>query len=163
MKPTVLFKKFFYCIFFVIVCSLNACDSLGVTEQLISFENQSWPASQKASFQVDVADSNANYLIYFVIRHTESYPYKNIWIGYNHQFPGEKKVTNENKNLALADDAKGWYGAAMDDIIEQRILLTPNPVKIKPGTCSFQFEHLMRIEPLPELLQVGIRLERIVE
>ncbi len=142
---------------------MTACNGLGVTEQLVSFENQAWPATQKPSFQVELLDSNANYLIYFVIRHTESYPYKNIWISYIHQFPGEKNESIENKNLTLANDATGWYGAAMDDIVEQRILLTPNPVKIKPGTCSFQLEHLMRLEPLPQVLQVGIRLEKIVQ
>ncbi len=163
MKPTVLVKKIFYFICFLLICNLHACDSLGISEQLISFENQTWPAAQKPLFQIEVADSNASYLIYFVIRHSESYPYKNIWVSYGHQFPGEQKQSFQNKNLALSDDATGWYGAAMDDVIEQRILLTPNPIKIEPGTCSFQIEHLMRMELLPQVLQVGIRLERVVQ
>lgn len=163
MNPLHIVKKSFR--FFVIasLVSLTACDSLGVTEQLVSFEKQVWPAEQKPSFQMELKDTNASYNIYFVLRHTDSYPYKNIWIAYGHQYSGEKGVTVENKNLTLADDATGWRGAAMVDIIEQRILLTPHPVKIKPGTCNFQVEHLMRINPLPQVLHAGIRLERIVE
>lgn len=163
MNPLHIVKKSFRFFVLSFLISLTACDSLGVTEQLVSFDKHVWPAESQPSFRVELKDTNASYNIYFVLRHTESYPHKNIWIAYSHQFSGEKTVTVENKNLTLADDATGWRGAAMADIIEQRILLTPNPVKIKPGTCNFQIEHLMRINPLTEVLQAGIRVERIVE
>lgn len=163
MNPLHIVKKSLYFICIAFLISLTACDSLGVAEQLVSFEKQAWPAEQQPGFRFELKDTNSSYNIYFVLRHTDSYPYKNIWITYGHQYSGEKTVTFENKNLTLADDATGWRGAAMVDIIEQRVLLTPNPVKIQPGTSIFQVEHLMRINPLPHVLQAGVRLERIVQ
>ena len=49
----------------------------------------------------------------------------------------------------------------MDDIIEQRILLSQRALRVrKPGTYTFTIEHLMREDPLEEVLNAGIRLEK---
>ena len=51
----------------------------------------------------------------------------------------------------------------MDDIYEHRILLTParqNFYFKKPGNYAFTVEQIMREDPLQNVLDVGLRIEK---
>jgi hypothetical protein len=50
----------------------------------------------------------------------------------------------------------------MDDIFEHRILLYRRPVKFRmQGNYSVTLEQVMRENPLEEIMNVGIRLEKV--
>jgi hypothetical protein len=66
-------------------------------------------------------------------------------------------------DLPLAASDK-WLGVGMDDIFERRVLLLPRPVKFnKTGSIEFTLQQQMRIDPLPHILQAGIRVEPVAE
>lgn len=49
----------------------------------------------------------------------------------------------------------------MDDVFEQRIGLSRQALPVqRPGIYEFTVEHLMREDPLREVLNAGIRLEK---
>jgi gliding motility-associated lipoprotein GldH len=64
--------------------------------------------------------------------------------------------------LRLATDDKGWLGSGMDDIFEHRIPITPpqNPEPLSAGTYTFKLENIMREDPLRNVMNIGIRLEK---
>ncbi len=57
---------------------------------------------------------------------------------------------------------KGGKGQGMDDIFELRknIIAGPVPFK-KPGTYTFSIAQIMRENPLKNILNVGIRVEKV--
>lgn len=57
----------------------------------------------------------------------------------------------------------GWLGTGMDDIFEHRIAFTLDPQKFqfnRAGDYTFTLEQIMRDNPLPDVMNVGIRLEK---
>ena len=65
--------------------------------------------------------------------------------------------------LPLASKEKGWLGTGMDDIYEHRINITPandNFYFRKSGEYVFTLEQVMREDPLQQVLDVGLRLEK---
>ena len=66
-------------------------------------------------------------------------------------------------NLRLADNRKGWLGAGMDDIYDHRIRITQSPLKLKAGNYIFGIQQAMREDPLPHILNAGIRVEKIAK
>ena len=64
--------------------------------------------------------------------------------------------------IPLATNEKGWLGTGMDDIYEQRLPLT-GAIKFKAGVNKFMLENIMREDPLKQVLNVGIRVEKIVQ
>ena len=81
-----------------------------------------------------------------MLRHTESYHFNNIWINFTSTIPGKKPQT-QRLNLLLAN-ANGWLGSAMDDIIEQRVLLFSHPTRLAKGDYTFSLQQIMREDPL---------------
>lgn len=137
------------------------CAKLNVFEKTIHIKNQSWTYDIKPAYNFNITDTASPYIIYIVLRHTDSYRYNNIWLSVGSQAPGDTMVY-QNLNLQLANDAKGWEGFGIDDIYEVRKNITPGPVFLrKQGNYHFIISQIMRESPLEHILDVGIRVEKI--
>ncbi len=66
-------------------------------------------ANSRLNFNFKVTDSLSYYNIYFVVRHSESYHFNNIWLDFTSSVPGKKPQT-QRLNVQLAN-ANGWLGA----------------------------------------------------
>ena len=65
----------------------------------------------------------------------------------------------------MVTDETGWLGSGMDDIYEHREPITPRSSEKafyfrKPGDYTFTIEQLMRQDPLENVLNAGIRIEK---
>jgi gliding motility-associated lipoprotein GldH len=66
-------------------------------------------------------------------------------------------------DLMLATNDNGWLASGMDDIYEHRISLTPaneNFYFRKKGDYTFTLEQVMREDPLKNVLNAGLRIEK---
>ena len=147
-------------IFFLVPCALclSACTTVDQYEKTVSLKNHEWKGDYKPEFDFTITDTTTLYEAFFVIRHTEKYNYKNIWINLYSQPPGDT-MHKAPFELELATNEKGWLATGMDDIYEHRIRLTP-PRALKAGTYKLILENIMREDPLKEVLNVGVRIEK---
>lgn len=149
-------------LFLLISVLLNACDvRTDVFEKNLAIPNNSWSKDFKPEITVKIEDTTVRYHIKVVIRHTDAYRYKNMWVNLQIQNPaGENK--NLQMELQLATDAKGWNGSGMDDIFEQRVNIfgEENPVHLQAGTYKFILQQTMREDPLENVMNAGIRIEK---
>ncbi len=133
--------------------------SLGIYEKLVSFPTQQWNTANLPTFNFKISDTTSFYNIYILLRHTDAYAYNNIWLNVTAIAEGDTAKTQQ-LNLKLGDN-KQWFGSSMDDIIEHRILITQNPVKLKKGNYTFILQHIMRDDNLQDVLNAGIRIEKV--
>lgn len=139
---------------------LASCTTVDLYEKTVPIPDHKWKSSYKPEFDFIIKDTTALYQAYLVIRHTEKYNYNNIWLNYYFQRPGDT-LRKESREFQLATNDKGWLGTGMDDIYEHRIKLTSNADKVnRTGTYKFILENIMREDPLKEVLNVGIRIEK---
>ena len=149
----------------LIICmtALSACVSSPYYQKDITIPQNNWQTSFKPSFKFEVTDTTINYNLYFIIRHTEAYPFSNIWIWINTKKPGATKFERTRIEIPLAEPSGKWLGRGMGEIWEQRMPITHEGDKAilkKKGTWEISFEQNMRVNPLPEVLQVGLRIEK---
>ncbi len=150
--------------FLIILLSLYfiSCTKIGVFEKTAQIPSQSWFYNNKLTFSFIITDTTASYNIYIVLRHTDSYNYNNLWLTMGSQLPGDT-MRYQNINIEVGNDAKGWNGTGMDDIFEVRKNLTPGPIPFKKsGECTFTLAQIMRENPLKHILNVGIRVEKVI-
>jgi gliding motility-associated lipoprotein GldH len=148
---------------FVVSCFLfvSSCTTVDVFEKNVAIPRHSWSSQFKPVIDFEIGDTTSRYSVYIVIRHTDAYRYKNIWLNIETQSPDGTK-RNQPLDLQLATDNKGWLGSGMDDIFEHRILITPpqQPEQLHKGTYHFRIGNIMREDPLEHVLNVGIRVEK---
>ena len=147
-----------YYILLVLVC-LGACQTIDLYEQVTTYPDHQWSSKQVNQYQFTIADSNALYNMYFVIRHHNAYHYKNIWLQVNTKAAGDS-LQKQTININLADDMNGWLGSGMDDIYDHRVLINSKPIKLPKGIFTISTQQIMREDPLQNILTTGIRVEK---
>ena len=138
-----------------------SCIKIDQFEKIVQMPSREWFYNNTPAFTFHITDTNFLYNLYIVLRHTDAYNYNNIWLRLGTQFPGDS-MQFQNINLALASDAKGWEGTGMDDIFEVRKNISRGPISFKkPGDYTFSVSQIMRENPLENILNVGVRVERV--
>lgn len=144
----------------VMVLLFASCLTIDVFEKNVNIPNHEWSSAFKPEISFEIDDTTALYNIYVVLRHTDAYRYKNIWMNVYTQTPGDT-LMKQRLDLTLATDDKGWLASGMDDIFEHRIRITNQPVRLsKSGLYRFRLEQIMREDPLQYVMNVGIRVEK---
>ncbi|HEX5552023.1 MAG TPA: gliding motility lipoprotein GldH [Chitinophagaceae bacterium] len=143
--------------------TLCSCDHLGrldVYQKNIPVPGYQWHYSFHPSFEVLITDTAARYNIAVTVRHTGAYAFSNLWLLVTTGYAGQKPRT-QRVELPLADRQGKWLGSGMDGIYEHRIPIQQNARFDKKGTYHFSFEQNMRIDPLANVMSVGLRVEKI--
>lgn len=151
-------KKPVWALLFMACFSYMSCTTLDLYEKNIPIPKHQWQSDFKPEFNFTIKDTLSEYQVFLVFRHTEKYNYKNLWIRFSLQAPGDT-IRKSNFDLQLATNEKGWLATGMDDIYEHRLKLT-NAVRLKAGEYTFWVENIMREDPLQHVLSVGIRVEK---
>lgn len=135
----------------------------GVFEKDVALPGQQWESNFKPTinFVISPQDTANIYNVYIVLRHADAYSYNNIWIRGTVKSPGDSAGRSERYDLSLADNEKGWKGSGMDDIFEHRVWIQQQTRFTRPGTYSYTLEQIMRDDPLKNVLNVGVRIEKV--
>jgi len=143
---------------FLIAClTLSSCTTIDLYEKDVTIPGFAWKSSFKPEFTFIIKDTTAPYQLFLVLRHNEKYNYNNIWINLYSQPPGDT-LHKAAFELPLATNEK-WLGVGMDDVYEHRITLT-DPQYLKAGVYHFKIEQIMREDPLENVMDVGLRVEK---
>lgn len=152
---------------FLVPCALYlvSCTTIDLYEKSVAIPGHSWKNDFKPSFTFTIKDTVPAYQLYLVLRHNDKYNYNNIYIRLHSQLPNQDttQLAIYDYDLLLATDEKGWLTNGMDDIYEHRLLLTPageNFYFRKKGDYTYTIEQFMREDPLKNILDVGLRIEK---
>lgn len=151
-------------IFVLILLATAGCMPSPYFQKNVTIPQNQWNYDFQPLFKVDIKDTAAMYNLYFIIRHTEAYRFSNIWMWIYTKEPGDSTFKKSRIEIPLAEKSGRWLGRGMGELWEQRMPITRNDAPMifkKPGTYEIRFEQNMRINPLPEILQVGLRIEKL--
>jgi gliding motility-associated lipoprotein GldH len=152
--------------FFILLFSFFifiSCTPIDLYERVATIPKQAWQSSFKPSFTFTISDTTAPYQLFLILRHNNKYNYNNLWVNLYRKSP-DGKVSKVPYELPLATNERGWLATGMDDLYEHRIPLTPPANDTfyfnKPGAYTFTIEQIMREDPLENILNVGLRIEK---
>lgn len=148
-------NRIFILLYIVIAAS---CQPIEVFEKTTFFPKHEWSSKEKPAFTFEVTDTTSLYNIMLVLRHTDAYRYNNIWIKLD--MKGPQDTATFRREFKLATSSQGWLGSGMDDIFEHRIPFNDKPAPLKAGTYTFTLMQDMREDPLDQILNVGIRVQK---
>jgi gliding motility-associated lipoprotein GldH len=138
---------------------LPCCTTVDLYEKSVTVPRHAWDNSFRPSFDFDIKDTTTPYKLFLTLRHNEKYNYNNIYVNVYVKGPGQDTAQKIQENLILATNEKGWLASGMDDIYDHRIQLGPEQ-SLKAGKYNFVIEQIMRENPLNNVLNVGLRIEK---
>jgi gliding motility-associated lipoprotein GldH len=147
--------------FILMVIIACACNSDRIFEKNVKFPDRIWNKDSAAIFKFEITDINTDYRFYFNLRNTILYPYQNIYLTYSMEDTLGNVYDSDLTNINLFDSKTGKpYGSGLGDIFDHQYLVIEDYQFNNPGTYLFRIKQYMRMDSLPEIMSVGLRIER---
>lgn len=117
-----------------------------------------WESDDGARFQWDIQDTLRRHDLFLDVRHSQTYPYSNLYVFLTYRFPNGKSRV-DTVECTLADENGRWRGSGFGDLVDQRFVLNQGVQFPLKGRYGLEVKHGMRRDPLPSVANIGLRLE----
>ena len=145
-------------VLFIAIAGLFACDSNRVFDESQAVEGQIWNNEDVKTFAFDVTDTLSPLNIYVNLRTTTEYPYSNIYVFLYSVYPNGTSNKDTLEFLLAKPDGE-WLGDNSGTVVEFKGLIASGGRFSTAGRYEFQLQHAMREEDLPEIIDIGMRVE----
>jgi gliding motility-associated lipoprotein GldH len=152
-----------FCILHFAFC-ISSCRPAPQYQEHYNIPNGQWASAFQPQFKFRVTDTAAAYQLFLLIRHTEAYPFSNIWINLDSKGPADSTFKKLRVEVPLAATNGQWLGRGMGEIWEQRVAINSLQMPAffpHKGLYTIRMAQDMRRDPLPEVLTIGLRLEKL--
>jgi gliding motility-associated lipoprotein GldH len=151
MKKTVLFA--------LIIFSFWACGKEELYEGYKTMPNKQWLIDSLASFPFTITENKKTYNLYYNIQNTLRYPYYNLFVNYELlDASGKVLLTKQIDNNLLNPKTGEPYGKGLGDMYAHDFILLQEYQFPKNGLYSIRLKQAMRLDTLPEIVAVGIKV-----
>ena len=152
---------FFYLLFLLILTTLTGClDKSRVYEKNVDFKKKYWDIDSVPTFTFTIPDSTKVYSIYWNVRNTTTYPYRNLYITYYLEDSLGTTLSSALHDMTLFDPTTGKpYGDGFGGVYDHQFLALPQYKFENNGKYQIRLKQYMRTDSLPEILSVGVRIE----
>jgi gliding motility-associated lipoprotein GldH len=140
---------------------LSGCRPGPEYQDHFTIPGNAWKSDFRPEFKFVINDTAAPYQIYLIVRHTDAYRFQNIWINLDSKAPGDSSFTLNRAEVTLAAPNGRWLGRGLGELYEQRVPINKPVTFPRPGEYTLRLTHDMRQDPLPEIMTIGIRLEKL--
>lgn len=131
---------------------LASCRQGIVYSAFSTMESEEWHIDSVARFEFPVADTTIDYRILVYVRHTECYPYQNMWL-----FLGDS-LHRDTIEFYLADERGNWLGDRHHGFIEMPVLYEERKHYPDTGTYLLEIQHGMRDTVLRGITDIGVEV-----
>jgi gliding motility-associated lipoprotein GldH len=155
-----LIKNIFLAVFAVIMLSFNSCtDKKAVIDKNTPVPDHNWTYLNKFKYDVKIDDEKVPYNLYMNLRVTADYKYSNLFVLITKISPDKKSKTTRYE-LTLANKGGEWLGEGSGNLYSYQMRFLTNYTFPAKGIYHFSIEQNMRENPLKEVSDVGLRVEK---
>src|SRR6201996_1092501 len=150
----------YICIALLSVLLAGCTDPKAIIDQNTEIVNNNWSYGNKLKLPVKVDNADITYNLCLNLRVTADYKYSNIFILLHESGPGMQQPTTVRYEFPLANAAGEWYGAGSGNIYTYQVPFKKGYKFPTKGDYVFEIEQNMRDNPLHEVSDVGLRVEK---
>lgn len=132
--------------------SFSACRNDIVFTQFHPIPSDHWAADSVIRFDYSIADNAAAYRMIVYVRHTERYPYQNMWLFV------KDHMGCDTLEFYLADDRGQWLGDRHHGFIEMPVLFEDDMQFADTGNYFMEIRQGMRDSLLRGVTDVGLEI-----
>lgn len=152
-------SKFYLFIVFITMGLVSCHDNLTILDTNLELSKRHWSYIEKLRIPLTIEDTDISYNLYLNLRHTSKYKYSNIFLLIHIIGPDGKRITERREfKLALPDGE--WLGSGSGNRYSYQLLFKENYKFLLKGKYIFELEQNMRDNPLEQVTDAGIRVEK---
>ena len=144
---------------------LVACeqDPNVVSKENTDIADGKWYVKNTPSFGFTITDASQPYDLYYTLRHSLTYPYYNLYLTRYLTDGRGKEIESRLDELILMDPKTGQpRGKGLGDLYDYKVLIKKGYRFPRPGAYRLRIKQYMRQDPLPDIVSIGISVEKSV-
>ncbi len=145
---------------FLFLIFLSSCDRNVVFEKNVKLPGNKWEMNNIIKLDAEIKDTISLHNIYINVRNAGGYQFSNLYLFLSTRTP-KGEDARDTIELTLADVRGKWLGNGSGDIWDNRILLKQKFRFPESGMYHFEIQQAMRINPLPQIMDAGMRIEKV--
>jgi gliding motility-associated lipoprotein GldH len=139
---------------------LTACNTDLIFDESKDITNATWSYDAPIGFDFEVQDTTKAYQVLLDVTHVGDFGYQNCYVQITTRFPnGEEK--KQPVSLELAAQSGIWNGECSGNECTIEILLQAKAKFKQPGKHSIIVEQFMRVNPLPGIKSIGLKIKQL--
>lgn len=155
--------KYYYLLLAVLFSIIiSSCDPSRVFDENKKIDKSIWSQDDPLVFLVNITDTISAHNVYLNVRNAGVYPFSNLFLFINTRFP-QGQIDRDTVEVTLASPDGKWLGDGLGDIYDNRIMFHPNVRFPQKGEYRFEIFQAMRVNPLPGIMDAGIRIEKVLK
>ena len=119
-----------------------------------------WLADSPVRMEVPVSDTVGVYDVALRLRHTDDYPYSNLWLFVTTVAP-DNTATVDTVNIRLADEYGRWFGSGIGASIQYEFLYRQAFRFDRSGLWHIAIQQGMQDSELEGITAVGIKVSAL--
>lgn len=141
---------------------ISGCNKNKVYEEhKTNFPQFRWEKSNVVEFNPEIIDNDSNYEITIALRHIFGFNLKSIKIDLEMISPSGEKTMNEYL-LSFYDDQGDLLSVCAGDFCDMEQLIEDDFKFKETGEYQIKIYHRMDINPIPNIMEVGLIIEKLV-
>jgi gliding motility-associated lipoprotein GldH len=142
----------------LILFSSGCTDPNSIIDQNTSIDNHNWSYAKIVKYPVKIDDATIPYNVCVNLRVTGDYRYSNIFLLVRRN--GPKLNASTRFEIKLANKDGEWLGQGSGNLYSYQVPIITNFRFPDKGIYQFEIEQNMRDNPLHEISDVGLRVEK---
>lgn len=142
-----------------LLVALSACDTNRLVDVFEPVEGGAWHYEDVKSIRLSVTDTVSLHNFYLNLRHEGTYEWRNLYLRLKFTSPNADTAV-QLLSVPLADASGKWLGSGLGDMYEVQHLFKEGIQFKQVGEYTIELEQHMRVNPLPGVLDVGLRIEK---
>lgn len=147
-------KKIIFLLSAMVMLFLAGCSNSIQYSRFTPISSQEWNMDSLAQFDYLIEDTMADYQMLIYVRHTEQYPYQNMWLFV------DDAGRQDTIEFYLADDRGQWLGNKHHGFIEMPVLWEETKHFSNTGAYTMRIAHGMRDSLLRGVTDIGLEILR---
>jgi len=152
-------SKILYLLPVLLVMLLMGSCTNAVMDKNTEIDNHNWSYDNLVKYDVKIDNEKAPYNLYLNLRVTGDYKYSNIFV-LIHQTGPDNKPTVSRYEFKLANADGEWLGDGSGNLYSYQVMFRSAYNFPAKGVYHFAIEQNMRDNPLHEVSDVGLRVEK---
>ena len=146
-------------LFFLLAGFLSSCSNEAILDENISIPDYNWDLNNVLRLETDIPDTVTAYNVYLNVRNGSNYPYSNLFLFLATHTP-HGETAKDTVEIILADERGKWLGSGSGNVRDSRVLFKRNFRFPQAGIWKLEIQQAMRMNPLPQIMDAGMRIER---
>lgn len=143
----------------ILMFATGCTDPNGIFDQNTPIPNRNWAYVNPIKYNVKVDDAHVPYNLYLNLRVSGDYKYSNLFVLVHISGP-QLKPEVRRYEIKLANAEGEWLGSGSGNLYSYQVYIKTDYHFPATGVYHFAIEQNMRDNPLHEVSDVGLRVEK---